>query len=483
MEFITTHIFGMRWQDLLDILLVSYILLRFYVLFRGTAVFRGILGLALLWVFQRVPISLGLVVTNWAVQGIITFAAFIIIVVYRNELRSVLQAKNFKNILWGGAHGSEKTPIEIIARCAFELAKKGTGALIIIPGKRDLEDVVQGGIAWQGLVTREMIATIFWHDNPVHDGAVIIQGDRIAEVGVILPLSRRQDLPSYYGTRHRAAAGLAEATDALALVVSEERKNVVVAKGSELNEVKGAFELEQILREHLGETPEPVRKRVKENIQFGMAILISILLVTGIWFSFTKGLDTLIALEIPVEYMNRDPDMEIVNASVNTVALQVGGSGALIKSIQPEQVQIKLDLSKAVVGPNTYTITQDDVALPPGAFLKMVEPKTVEVTLDVLTQKEMWVQVDWVGELPRYLIMESVEVKPQKVQIVGANQILGEISTAYTQHISLDNIFESGSLAIGLALNHPSLRVASDSKDKIELKYVIKERSGWNWLE
>jgi uncharacterized protein (TIGR00159 family) len=469
----------MRWQDVVDIILVGYILLRFYVLFRGTAVFRGIVGLALLWIFQRVPQSMGLVVTSWAVQGIITVAAFIIIVVYRNELRSVLQARNLKNILWGGAHRSEETPVEIIAGCAFELSRKRTGALIVFPGTNDMEDVIQGGIPWQGLVTREMISSIFWRDNPVHDGAAIIQGDRITKVGVILPLSRREDLPSGYGTRHRAAAGLAEVTDALAVVVSEERKSVVVVKGSELHEVKGVFELEQVLREHLGELARPTRKHVIEKVQLGMAAVVALLFVTGIWFSFTKGLDTLIELEVPVEYMNRDPDKEIVDASVSNVGLQVGGSGALIKSIRPEQVQVKLDLSNASVGPNTYTITQDDVTLPPGALLKMVEPKTVKVTLDVLTQKEMWVQVDWVGELPRYLILESVQVKPQKVIIIGANQILSDISTVYTQNVSLEKIFESGTLTIGLALNHPSMKVAPDSKDKIEISFVIKERSSW----
>lgn len=473
----------MRWQDVLDIVLVSYILLRFYVLFRGTAVFRGITGLAFLWIFQRVPHSLGLVVTSWAVQGIITVAAFIIIVVYRNELRSVLQAKNFKNILWGFSHKSGKTPIEIISKCTFELARKRTGALIVLPGKNDLEDVVQNGIPWQGLVTHEMIASIFWRDNPVHDGAAIVKGDRITEVGVILPLSRRQDLPSYYGTRHRAAAGLAEATDALVLVVSEERESVVVAKGSKLREAKNVNTLEHLLREHVGETAKPISKRVNDNIRYGIAALVSILFVTGVWFSFTKGLDTLITLEVPVEYMNRDPGMEIVNASVNTVALQLGGSGPLIKSVRPEQVQIKLDLSKAVIGPNTYTITQNDVTLPPGVYLKTVKPTTVEVTLDVLTKKELPVQVDWVGELPRYLIMESVQLKPEKVMIVGPNQILRDISTAYTQKVPLDNIFESGSLTIGLALNHPPLKVAPNSKDKIEVSFKIRERSGWNWAE
>lgn len=483
MEYITSHLINMRWQDVVDIILVGYILLRFYVLFKGTAVFRGIVGLALLWIFQKVPQSLGLVVTSWAVQGIITVAAFIIIVVYRNELRSVLQAKNFKNILWGGGHKSEKTPVEIIAGCAFELASKRIGALIVFPGKNDIEDFVQGGIPWQGLVTREMIASIFWRDNPVHDGAAIIEGNRITNVGVILPLSRREDLPSRYGTRHRAAAGLAEATDALAVVVSEERKSVVLVKGSELHEVKSVFELEQQLREHLGETTLVTKKRIIEGVQVGMAAVVALLFVTGIWFSFTKGLDTLITLEVPVEYMNRDPAMEIVDASVSNVRLQVGGSGALIKSIRPEQVQVKIDLSKAVAGANTFTITQEDVTLPPGTILKMVDPKSVKVTLDVLTQKELWVQVDWVGELPRYLIMESVEVKPEKVLVIGAKQILSEISTAYTQNVSLDNIYESGSRTIGLALNHPSLKVSPDSKDKIELSFVVKERVGLNWAE
>lgn len=473
----------MRWQDVLDIALVSYILLRFYVLFRGTAVFRGIAGLALLWIFQRIPHALGLVVTSWAVQGIITVAAFIIIVVYRNELRSVFQAKNFKNFLWGFPHKSGKTPVEIIARSAFELARKRIGALIVFPGKNDLEDVVQSGIPWQGLITPEMITSIFWHDNPVHDGAAIVQGNRITEVGVILPLSRRQDLPSNYGTRHRAAAGLAEATDALILIVSEEREKVVVAKDSKLREIKKVDELENLLREHVGETAKPINRRLNDNFRYGIAALVSVLFVTTVWFSFTKGLDTLIALDVPVEYMNRDPNMEIVDASVNTVSLQLGGSGPLIKSIRPEQVRLRLDLSKAVVGPNAYTINQDEVTLPPGVILKMVKPKVVEVTLDVLTQKELPVQVNWVGELSRQLILESVQLKPETVTIVGPNQILKDISTIYTQKVPLDKIFESGTLTVGLALTHPSLKVAPNSKDKIDISYVIKERAGWSWID
>ena len=97
----------MRWQDIADIILNSYILFRLYVLFRGTYVLRVLIGLALLWFFQRIAISLGLIVTSWLAQGIIALAAFIIIVVFRNEIRSVLQAKNFKSIFWDSTNKSD----------------------------------------------------------------------------------------------------------------------------------------------------------------------------------------------------------------------------------------------------------------------------------------------------------------------------------------------------------------------------------------
>ena len=223
MDKLFSFIFSIRWQDFLDIAISSYILFRLYVLFRGTNVFRVIAGIALLWFFQRISVTLGLIVTSWAMQGIIALAAIIIIIVFRNEIRSVLQAKNLRAILWGFPGGETKTPIEIIVESIYDLSRKGIGALLVFPAKENLEDVLQSGIPLNGLVSKEMITSIFWHGNPVHDGAAVISGDRIVEVGAILPLSHRDDLPSHYGTRHRAAAGLAEATDALAVIVSEER--------------------------------------------------------------------------------------------------------------------------------------------------------------------------------------------------------------------------------------------------------------------
>ena len=465
-----------RWQDVVDIILNSYILIRLYVLFRGTNVFRVLVGMAFLWFFQRIAVSIGLIVTSWAMQGITAVAALIIIVVFRNEIRSVLQAKNLRAILWGFSQKTVSSPIEIIVDSVYDLAQRRSGALIVFPGKEDLEEVIQSGIRWSGLVSKEMIMSIFWHDNPVHDGAAIIQGNQVSEVGVILPLSNRKDLPSYYGTRHRAAAGLAETTDALVIVVSEERGHVVVAKGSDVRVIHQRAELAQILREHVGVTTAQWGHLRKEKLRFSIAVIGSIIVITGVWFSFTRGLETMTTFEIPIEYMNRDPKMEILDTSVNAVRLHLSGSGALIKSMQPNQVQVRLDLSKAVIGRNTFTIIPENVALPPGVFVKKVDPPVLEVTLDIPMGKELPIQVDWVGKSPEDLILVEAKVDPEKIEVIGGVQQLENISTIYTQKVPIDQIKEKGTITVNLALYPATLKVAPGSNDSITVKYVAKKR-------
>jgi diadenylate cyclase len=458
MDKLFNFISTIRWQDIVDIVLTSYILFRFYILFRGTNVFRILIGMTILWFFQRIAVFLGLIVTSWAVQGIAAVAALIIIVVFRNEIRTVLPA------------------IEMITESVFEMAQRKCGALIVIPGKEDLEEEVKSGIPWKGAISREMIMSIFWPGNPVHDGAAIVRGNQISEVGAILPLSHRDDLPSYYGTRHRAALGLAETTDALVIVVSEERGDVLVAKDSSLREVKQKHRFEQIVREHMGLDTKKRPLMRKERLETVMAALLSVAFITGIWFNFTKGVDTLVTFRVPIDYTNRDPGMEILNASVNSVDLNLSGSGALIKSIRPDQVQVKLDLSKAVVGKNSFTITSDNISLPPGITLRNVTPPEVDVDLDIIIKKELPVQVDWVGKLSDSLILSEAKYEPEKVEISGAKRILDDISTIYTEKVPLDNLKGKGTITVNLALQPASLTIVPGSKDRVTIKYKVESR-------
>jgi uncharacterized protein (TIGR00159 family) len=468
---------SLHWQDVVDIGLNSYILFRFYVLFRGTYVFRVLIGLTMLWFFQQIAAYLGLIVTGWVVQGIVAVAALIIVVVFRNEIRTVLQAKNLRSILWGFTAKTRAAPINVIADSAFELARRRHGGLIVIPGEEDLEELVQGGITWNGDVSREMILSIFFPDNPVHDGAALIEGDRITRVGVILPLSRRDDLPSHLGTRHRAALGITETCDAVVVVISEERGEVCLARAGRLRPIASRRKLVQKLEEHFGLAELQAPEQRKQNFEIVTAALVSVLFITGFWFSISRGLETLVTLDVPIEYMKRDPNMEIVNTSVNSVRLNLSGSGTLIKSMRPDQVRVRVDIGNAADGPNSFSITSSNISLPPGIILKEVTPQTVVVNLDVTVKKELPVQVDWTGKLPENALLAEATVEPARVEVVGGKRILETISTIYTEKVPLEKLKDAtGTIEAGLVLQPASLKLASGSSDKVTIKYIIRRR-------
>jgi hypothetical protein len=357
------------------------------------------------------------------------------------------------------------------------MAARKCGALIVFPGKDDVEEVIQKGISWKGEISKEMILSIFWPDNPVHDGAAIVQEDQIVQVGTILPLSHRDDIPTYYGTRHRAALGLAEVSDALILVVSEERGDVVAARDGRLTVVKQKRKLEQILQEHKGVASKKGRELIKEKLMVVAAGIFSVIFITGVWFSVSRGGDTLLTFESPVVYLNRDPAMEIVKTSVNTVSLELEGSGALIKSIKPDQVQVRLDLTNSKVGPNTFAITRESIFLPPGIVLKDVTPSVVQVDLDVIIKKQLPVQIDWVGRLPDHFILTEAIVEPQMVEIIGGKRRLERISTIYTEKVPLNNLEVKGTITANLVLTPASLKFASGSKEKVTINYLTKLRN------
>ncbi len=477
MEKVLQFISGFRWQDVVDIGLNSYILFRFYVLFRGTYVFRVLIGLTMLWFFQQLAYYMGLIVTSWVVQGIVAVAALIIVVVFRNEIRSVLQARNFRTILWGFTSKTRIAPIDIIAESAFELARRRHGALLVIPGEEDVQEMIQSGIAWNGDISREMILSVFYPDNPVHDGAAVIEGDRIARVGAILPLSRREDLPSYLGTRHRAALGLSEATDALVIVVSEQRGEVSVAEGVRLQAISSPRQLVEKVEDHLGVADEQSLPAKKERMEVTTAALVSLLFITGFWFSISRGLETLVTFDVPIEYQNRDANMEIVHASVNAVRVNLSGSGTLVKSTRPDQVRVKLDLSTAAAGQNDFAITASNISLPPGLVLKNVNPQNIVVDLDVTVRKDLPVQVDWAGRLSENLILAEATVDPSRVEIAGGKRSLESLQTIYTEKVQLDRLREGvGVIEVPLAIQPASLKVASGSNERVTVKYLTRKR-------
>ncbi len=477
MERFSSFLVAFRWQDGVDIVLSSYILFRLYVLLRGTNASRVLIGMAVLWVFLRVSAFFDLIVTSWAMQGIIAAAALIIVVVFRNEIRLILQARNLKGIVWGFPKRPFSTPVETLSDAVFEMARRRIGALLVFPGDEELSEHVHGAIPWNGQISKEMILSIFWEGNPVHDGAAVIQGDKVTEVGGLIPLSRREDLPYYYGTRHRAAAGLAELSDALVIVVSEERGQVSAAKGQDIRVVRGKQELQEILEAHAGVSTRQGGHRKAKQLEMATAALVSLFFIGGVWFSFTQGLDTLITLDVPIEYVNRDPGLEILNTSRNSVALELSGSGSLVRAVRPDQVQVRLDLSRAKPGENRMVLGPETVNLPPGVILKNIHAPRVDVTMDLIVRKDLSVKVDWTGKLRDGLILQEVRVDPERIQVQGVKSLLDKTAVVNTEKIDLAVIQESGSILVRLALN-PALKLAGGHKDRVLVHYTVGAKSG-----
>jgi uncharacterized protein (TIGR00159 family) len=421
-------------------------------------------------------VSMGLILTSWMMEGIIAVAALIVIVAFRNEIRSVFRARNIWAILWGLPQKQVKTPINIIIESVFGLAQQRIGALIVLPGREDIEEVIQKGVSWDGKVSTEMIKSIFWPNNPVHDGAAVIRGNRVVEVSAILPLSQREDLPSFYGTRHRAAAGLSEMTDALVIVVSEERGTVTIAQGSNLHTIHSEKDLKLALRRHLGIRENQALYLKKKRIELYTAAAVSLLIVSVVWFSISRGFDAIKTFEIPIEYANRNPKLELLHTSTASVRLYLRGSRALLKSIRPEQVRVRMDLSKAVSGTNTLAITHDHLSIPPGLSIKEIRPMVIDVTLDERTQKAIPVQADWAGKLPPELILVRSILIPSHVELIGPASILDSISTLYTTRIPLNDITLTGKTEAKVVIPSAFLELRPGSRDKMIVEYEVKER-------
>ena len=174
------------WRNLLDILVISFILHRLFLLMRGTLAFQVTIGLGFLWLFQEVANAAGLVLTSWFFRGIGAVAVLVIIVVFRTEIREILVHTNPIRFLLGRSRQTREVGYHLVAQAAFRLAKRRVGALIVIQKQDELRGIVRGGLPLDGNLLPELLESVFAKESPVHDGAVVIRGYRIAQVNCLV---------------------------------------------------------------------------------------------------------------------------------------------------------------------------------------------------------------------------------------------------------------------------------------------------------
>jgi len=218
---------NIRWQDGLDILLVAILIYQLFLFIKGTRAVQIIIGLVVIFVAFLAARQLELLTLNWILSSFLSSIILVIIILFKSEIRRVLAQVGRSPFVKTTAETLQT--IEEVIRASVYLSSHSTGALIVLERQTGLGEVVQTGTALEARAGWELMVSIFHSQSPLHDGAVIVRNNQIAAAACYLPLTRSAKVSRSYGTRHRAALGLTEKTDAVVIVVSEETGRISVA--------------------------------------------------------------------------------------------------------------------------------------------------------------------------------------------------------------------------------------------------------------
>lgn len=231
------------WTDIIEIVIIAFVIYNVMVWIKNTKAWVLLKGIIIVVIFALIAYILNLKTILWIAGKTISVGIIALVIIFQPELRRALEQLGRKKILFGlfrfndgrekGERFSSKTAEEIVRAC-FDMGAAYTGALIVIEQDMVLEEYEKTGITVDGLVTSQLLINIFGHNTPLHDGAVIIRGDRVVAATCYLPLSDNNNLNKALGTRHRAGVGISEVTDSMTIIVSEETGKVSVAVGGEL---------------------------------------------------------------------------------------------------------------------------------------------------------------------------------------------------------------------------------------------------------
>ncbi|WP_051688593.1 diadenylate cyclase CdaA [Butyrivibrio sp. AE2032] len=250
------HMPTIRFSDILEVFIIAFLVYHILVWARNTRLWSLLKGVIVILVFILVCALLNMSTILWIVERVFSIAIIAIVVILQPELRKALEElgrKNFfSNVLSLGDPKSEgrfsDRTLNEITRACIEMAKVRTGALIVIEKNHPLTEYERTGIEVDAIVTSQLLINIFEHNTPLHDGAVIVRGDRITSATCYLPLSDNMGIGKELGTRHRAGIGVSEATDCFVIIVSEETGKISVASEGELERALDSDRLRERLR-------------------------------------------------------------------------------------------------------------------------------------------------------------------------------------------------------------------------------------------
>ncbi len=377
---------GIRWQSLADYLFVAvafYWLLRWARSARAMRIALGVVALHALALLAR---RLDIVVASWILDAAAVLAILVLLLVFQPELRRAFMRMDTAVRNWPRRPAMGPTASGVVANAAFVLERSGLGALIVITRKDAIGELLEGGIALGAAISSELLEAIFQKVSPLHDGAAIIEGGRLVKANVVLPLTHRDDVPVFYGTRHRAALGLAERCDALVVAVSEERGEVSLMDGRKTYRFPDPKSLALKLEGLSSPANVDLKSRLRRMVTTNLGLKAAALTLAGvIWaMSFLASGTTIRTISVPIEFSNVPAGMQVTSQSADALEVQVRGSSWIMDSVSLGPLVGNFNLTNFSPGWHSLRFNPQSLDLPPGVAVDQVTPENVRIQVENL---------------------------------------------------------------------------------------------------
>lgn len=373
----------LHWRSAADFAALSvalYLLLRWA---KEARVLRAVFLLLGLQAVSRGLRHLDLTITSWILDISTVVVALMLVFFFQSEIRHAFLRLDALLRLGLAPARAANTGHRAVAEAAFGLASERLGALIVLARTERLDEYLSGGVPIGAEITAELIRAIYQKQSPLHDGALVIEGGRIRRAAVLLPLTQRSSVPPHYGTRHRAAMGLAERSDAVVVVVSEERGQVTLMHGHQTTLVHNPEELTRLLDGLVAQRPVSRRGRFRRWLLADLRLKAAAVAAAGLLWGLTANGPgaTVRIFTVPVEFTNVPPGSEIATQSATRLEIQLRGPSWLMNSISLSGIVARFDLSKAVPGEVILKVTGENLSLPPGVTVERIRPEWISVRL------------------------------------------------------------------------------------------------------
>ncbi|GJM24508.1 MAG: adenylate cyclase [Phycisphaerae bacterium] len=460
-----------RIADAADIVLISLFIYAFFMWSKSTASRQMLVGLAVAALVYVLARAFNLYMTAAMFQGALAFAAVAVIVVFQEDLRRFFARLASLGKLGRSRNYTSDPSFDVIVETVFELAKKKTGALLVIQGTEPLERHTQGGVATDARISKALLDSIFDPHSLGHDGAVIIDQNRIAQFGARLPLSENSEEIGGRGTRHCAALGLSELSDAMVMVVSEERGLVSVAEGGSLERIDAPvalkLRLERFTERVRPRTPaETSRRFFVENPGLKVA---AVFLASLAWFLVSFEAETVQkTFVVPIEYRNLADTMDIDDSAPTEARVTLTGYERAFTLLAPSTLKVSLDLSTVTEAEQQIVIDDSNFKTPSNLSLFRSVPRVVSFGVHVWVKSQASVELRTEGRLPRKLREREMKVVPEAVQVLVWRSLKASNLRIYTEPIDLSRMTDATETKAKLILPQ-HMRLENDQPTEVLL--------------